>query len=154
MGFRSRAGQASHRVSSERDGSYEGTAVPWPPDVGPKRRIFTGEKGRRETLMATSGQVLINKSTVRKRDPFGAFFWLSAFYLVYCARPEDWLAGIGLLPLAKITGIAAFGAFLFGAGKGRRKFSELPLESYLLLAMIVILMVSSMLSPIWKGGAI
>jgi len=83
-----------------------------------------------------------------------AFFWLSAFYLVYCARPEDWLAGIGLLPLAKITGIAAFGAFLFGAGKGRRKFSELPLESYLLLAMIVILMVSSMLSPIWKGGAI
>ena len=83
-----------------------------------------------------------------------AFFWLSAFYLVYCARPEDWLAGIGLLPLAKITGIAAFGAFLFGAGKGRRKFSELPLEAYLLLAMIVILMVSSMLSPIWKGGAI
>ena len=105
--------------------------------------------------MVTSATTAPNPNGAGRLKNAGmAFFWLSAFYLVYCARPEDWLAGIGLLPLAKITGIAAFGAFLFGAGKGRRKFSELPLESYLLLAMIVILMVSSMLSPIWKGGAI
>ncbi len=83
-----------------------------------------------------------------------AFFWLSAFYLVYCGRPEDWVAGLGFLPLAKITSAGAVLAFLFASGKGRRKFRDLPVEGYLLLAIIAILTVSSMLSPIWKGGAI
>jgi O-antigen ligase len=83
-----------------------------------------------------------------------AFFWLSAFYFVYCIRPEDWIPGLAPIPLAKITGIGAFVAFLFGAGRGKRKFRDLPAESYYLLAMISILMISSLLSPVWKGGAI
>jgi hypothetical protein len=82
------------------------------------------------------------------------FFWLSAFYLVYCARPEDWLPGLSVLPLAKITGIGAFLAFLFGAGRGKRKFRDLPIESYYLLGLIVILTISSVLSPVWKGGSV
>jgi O-antigen ligase len=82
------------------------------------------------------------------------FFWLSAFYLVYCARPEDWFAPIGFIPLAKITGVGAVLAFMFSAKKGQRKFRELPIESYFLLLMIMILMLSSVLSPVWKGGAI
>jgi O-antigen ligase len=82
------------------------------------------------------------------------FFWLSAFYLVYCARPEDWVHAIGVVPLAKITGVGAFLAFLFTAGRGKRKFRDLPVESYYLLVMIGVLSVSSLLSPVWKGGAI
>jgi len=31
------------------------------------------------------------------------FFWLSAFYFVYCARPEDWIPGLAYIPLAKFT---------------------------------------------------
>jgi O-antigen ligase len=83
-----------------------------------------------------------------------AFFWLNAFYVVYCARPEDWFSPIGFLPLAKITGVGAVLAFMFASGKGNRKFRQLPIESYYLLVMIVILMVSSIFSPVWKGGAI
>jgi O-antigen ligase len=83
-----------------------------------------------------------------------SFFWLNAFYVVYCARPEDWFAPFGIIPLAKITGIGAFLAFLFSGGKGKRKFRELPVESYFLLAMIAILMVSSVFSPVWRGGAV
>ncbi len=82
------------------------------------------------------------------------FFWLSAFYLVYCARPEDWIPGLTVVPLAKITGVGAVLAFLFSAGKGQRKFRDLPIESYYLLAMIVVLMLSSVISPVWRGGAI
>jgi O-antigen ligase len=82
------------------------------------------------------------------------FFWLSAFYLVYCARPEDWFSPIGIVPLAKVTGIMAVLAFMFSGRKGQRKFSELPVESYFLLVMIAILMLSSMVSPVWRGGAI
>src|SRR5258708_38823620 len=82
------------------------------------------------------------------------FFWLNAFYLVYCARPADWFGPIGIVPLAKITGIAAFLAFLFSSGKGKRKFRALPIEPYFLLVMMAILLVSSVFSPFWKEAAI
>ncbi|MBV9343178.1 MAG: O-antigen ligase family protein, partial [Acidobacteria bacterium] len=82
------------------------------------------------------------------------FFWLSAFYFVYCGRPEDWFHGLGLLPMAKIAGLGAILALLFGAGKGKRKFRDLPLESYYLLAMIVVLYLAALLSPVWRGGAL
>jgi len=82
------------------------------------------------------------------------FFWLSAFYFVYCARPEDWFGGFAILPLAKISGLAAVLSFLFASRKGRRKLRDLPVESHLLLAMIVILLISSVLSPVWKAGAL
>ena len=36
----------------------------------------------------------------------GAFFWLSAFYVVYCARPEDWIPGLYLFPIAnRLSGL-------------------------------------------------
>ena len=82
------------------------------------------------------------------------FFWLSAFYFVYCARPEDWFSPIGFLPIAKIAGVMAVLAFMFSGRKGKRRFSELPVEAYFLLLMIAILMLSSMVSPVWRGGAI
>ena len=28
-----------------------------------------------------------------------AFFWLSAFFVVYCARPEDWVPGLNYIPV-------------------------------------------------------
>jgi len=83
-----------------------------------------------------------------------AFFWLSGFYFVYCIRPEDWIHPLGAIPLAKITGIGAFLAFLAGSSRGNRRFSQLPVEAHYLLAMIAVLMMSSLLSPVWRGGAI
>lgn len=81
------------------------------------------------------------------------FFWLSAFYFVYCSRPEDWFHPLAILPLAKITGIGAFLAFVFSAKSGQRKFRDLPVEAHYLLAFICVLMVASLTSPIWKGGS-
>jgi hypothetical protein len=83
-----------------------------------------------------------------------SFFWLSGFYLVYCVRPEDWIHPVAVLPLAKITGVAAFLAFLFRTKKGNRNFRDLPRESFYLLAMIGILFVSAVFSPVWRGGAL
>jgi O-antigen ligase len=84
----------------------------------------------------------------------GAFFWLSAFYFVYCARPEDWIPGLKYVPLAKITGILAIVGLLNSLGKTQRKFKDVPRESWYLLALICILVMSALLSPIWKGGAL
>jgi O-antigen ligase len=84
----------------------------------------------------------------------GAFFWLSAFYLVYCTRPEDWIPGISYLPLAKITVVFALLGLLASWGRSKRKFRDLPRESHFLLALIALLFLSALLSPVWKGGAL
>jgi len=90
-----------------------------------------------------------------QKDPLrGAFFWLSAFYLVYCSRPEDWIPGLRYLPLAKITGIFAVLGLISSWGKTQRKFKDLPRESFYLLALIGVLVPSALLSPIWRGGAL
>ena len=84
----------------------------------------------------------------------GAFFWLSAFYVVYCARPEDWIPGLKYIPLAKITGFLALLGLLNSLGRTQRKLKDLPRESGYLLALIGVLFASGFLSPIWKGGAV
>jgi len=89
-----------------------------------------------------------------KRDPLaGAFFWLSAFYLVYCARPEDWIPGLQYVPLAKISAIFALLGLLLSAGRTRRGLRDLPREASYFFAMICLLFVSALLSPVWRGGA-
>ena len=103
--------------------------------------------------MAETGEQVL---TVRKPTAEalrGPFFWLTAFYVVYCARPEDWMP-LGSLPLAKITAIAAFLGLLASAGKTERSFKDLPREAGYLLALIGLMFLSGLLSPIWKGGAI
>ncbi len=95
-----------------------------------------------------------NEQTPKEKEALGgAFFWLSAFYLVYCARPEDWIPGLGYLPLAKISGVFALLGFLTSVGKTKRGFRDLPKEATYLLIMIALLFPSALLSPIWKGGA-
>jgi O-antigen ligase len=83
----------------------------------------------------------------------GAFFWLSAFYFVYCARPEDWIPGLKYLPLAKITSVFALLALAMSVGKSKRRIQDLPKEGFYLIALICLLIFTSFLSPVWKGGA-
>lgn len=84
----------------------------------------------------------------------GAFFWLSAFFLVYCARPEDWIPGLKYAPLAKITAILAMWGLFQSLGRTKRTFRDIPREGKLLLAMIGLLFLSAFLSPVWRGGAV
>jgi O-antigen ligase len=83
----------------------------------------------------------------------GGFFWLSAFYFVYCARPEDWLPGLKYVPLAKISSLLALLSLLMSVGKTKRGFRDLPKEAFYLLLMIGMLFVSALSSQVWKGGA-
>jgi hypothetical protein len=83
-----------------------------------------------------------------------AFFWLTAFFVVYCARPEDWIPGLKYLPLAKITAIFALWGLFNAMGKTKRTLKDLPKEAGILLIMIGLLYVGAFLSPIWIGGAV
>ena len=84
----------------------------------------------------------------------GAFFWLTAFYLVYCSRPGDFFPLLGYLPLAKITGLLALFSLIFAAGRTPRRFKDLPREASYLLVIIALLFLGAFLSPVWKGGAV
>jgi len=95
------------------------------------------------------------RTSFRASDPTkNAFFWLCAFFVVYCARPEDWIPGLKYLPLAKLTAIPAIWGLFASWGKTKRSYKDLPKEAKLLLYMIGLLYVGAFLSPIWKGGAI
>ena len=89
-----------------------------------------------------------------KKEPLaGAFFWLSAFYVAYCARPTDWIPGFANVPVVKISGIFALLALLMSAGRSRRRLRDLPREAIYFFAIICLLFVSAVVNPIWKGGA-
>lgn len=95
-----------------------------------------------------------HKSAAKAREALqGAFFWLSSFYFVYCARPADSIHFLSYIPLAKITGVLTFLALVMSVGKTPRRFKDLPREATYLLAMLVLLFAASFLSPIWRGGA-
>jgi len=95
------------------------------------------------------------RTSFRASDPTRmAFFWLSGFFVVYCARPEDWIPGLKFFPLAKITAILAMWGLFTSLGRTKRTFKDLPKEARLLLAMIGLLYVGAFLSPVWRGGAV
>jgi hypothetical protein len=90
----------------------------------------------------------------REKDALnGAFFWLTAFYFVYCARPADLIPALGVIPLAKIAGALAALSLFFSIGRTSRQFKDLPKEAFYLLFLIILLFASALLSPVWKGGA-
>src|ERR1700691_1655941 len=76
------------------------------------------------------------------------------FYVVYCARPEDWIPGLKYVPLAKISAIFAIIGLIATAGRTKRAMKDMPPELKYLLAMILLLFLWAPLSPIWKGGAV
>ena len=95
------------------------------------------------------------RTSFRISDPTkSAFFWLCGFFVVYCARPEDWIPGLKYLPLAKITAIMAMWGLFNALGKTKRTIKDLPKESRLLLVMILLLLAGGFLSPVWRGGAV
>jgi hypothetical protein len=95
------------------------------------------------------------RTSFRASDPTRmAFFWLSAFFVVYCARPEDWIPGLKFFPLAKITAILAMWGLFTSLGRTKRTLKDLPKEARLLLIMIGLLYLGAFLSPVWRGGAV
>jgi len=105
--------------------------------------------------MAAPADILGRRRIAQVVDPTkSAFFWLSAFFVVYCARPEDWVPGLKYFPLAKITAILAMWALFNSSGRTKRTYKDLPKEAKLLLWLTGILYVSGFLSPVWKGGAV
>lgn len=99
--------------------------------------------------MSASAAVLENSTA--KRQPFqAAYVSLLLFMLIYCARPEDWVPGLGHIPLAKIVGAIVIVSGLVSLGQSRLR---LPREISYLLFLTGWLWLCVPFSPVWKGGA-
>jgi hypothetical protein len=120
---------------------------------GPESQTLSGTgEGRGHQLAAA--EVILRKPEPEREPLRGAYFWLTLFFVVYCARPEDWIPGLHVIPLAKITGVFAVIGFVLSMGRTRRSLHNLPKESLYLLVMIGLLFISAIFSPVWKGGAL
>lgn len=96
-----------------------------------------------------------SQTLAKVREPqAGVFFWLAAFYVVYCARPEDWIPGLASVPLAKISGILALLGLLMASGRTKRGFRDLPREAFYFIGIILCLFVAALLTTVWRGGAL
>jgi O-antigen ligase len=71
--------------------------------------------------------------------------------VIYFARPQDWIPGLSSAPLAKIAGILVLLALIFSL---RQIHQRLPLESLFVALLVGQLFLASLLSPVWRGGAI
>jgi len=95
-------------------------------------------------------EVTAQPHSIQRSEPLaGAYFWLLAFFVVYCARPEDWVPGLRSVPLAKITAVLALAAFALSLGQARR----LPREVLYLFLLFAQLCLTAAFSPVWRGGA-
>jgi hypothetical protein len=95
------------------------------------------------------------RMSITMADPTkGAFFWLTAFFVVYCTRFQDFIPGFQYLPVAKVPAIMAMWGLFNALGKTKRNFRDLPKMVNLLLYIIILLYLGAFLSPIWKGGAL
>lgn len=122
--------------------------------AGKRLTITHSTFARLHCSVAEALKVLENRRPPRKKEVLsGAFFWLTAFYFIYCARPTDFTPGLNEIPLAKIAALLAILSLLASAGKTPRKLGDLPKEGVYLLLLIALLFASAFLSPVWRGGA-
>jgi O-antigen ligase len=76
---------------------------------------------------------------------------LVVFMVVYFARPEEWLPGVGSLPLAKLAVIPLLLALFLSIDKLQWRW---PMEISFFIALTAQLWAASVFSPVWKGGAV
>ena len=96
----------------------------------------------------------VERAVPRHREPFAfAYGCLVLFLVVYCARPEDWIPGLAVVPLAKITGFVTLLAFLLSFGLSGRNVLNLPREMFYMVLLFGQLLLAAIFSPVWRGGA-
>jgi putative inorganic carbon (hco3(-)) transporter len=93
--------------------------------------------------------------TTRVGRPTGrstsGYFWLLLFIVFYFYRPEDWVPGLKVIPIEKITGTLA----LLGFGLSlltTKRFPRMPVELFYLILLFGQFCLTIPFA-IWRGGA-
>jgi putative inorganic carbon (HCO3(-)) transporter len=103
------------------------------------------------TYAIGTAAVPTQRSASRRKPLAGAYVALLLFLLIYFSRPEDWIPGLAVVPMAKIAGGLAFLALLFSLKQLR---SSLPREVIYLTLLVGQLFLAAAISSVWRGGAV
>jgi putative inorganic carbon (hco3(-)) transporter len=102
--------------------------------------------------VATLTTGMNNSSATATRKGKFAYTCLLLLSVLYFARPEDFIPGLGLIPVAKIAGGLAFLALIFSLLSGGGKI-KIPFENKLLLGLLFWLLLTVPFAY-WRGGAL
>jgi putative inorganic carbon (HCO3(-)) transporter len=97
-----------------------------------------------------SGEGPARAKSSRHQPLAAAYLGLLIFMFVYFARPEDWVPGLSQVPFAKLSGILALVALACSISQFRQR---IPREVFFLFLLVGQLFISSLFSPVWRGGA-
>jgi O-antigen ligase len=101
------------------------------------------DRGRSATWMARAQSI-----ATQGRRPF-VYGALVVFTWLYYYRPEDFIPGMDAIPMAKIAGIIALVALIFGMMGGRAKVPR----AVIFLCLLLLQMAMAVPFAIWRGGA-
>jgi putative inorganic carbon (hco3(-)) transporter len=118
------------------------------PDVGSSRPI---PRGMGAAGSETAVSQLRRKIASPKARLSEAYIALLLFMVVYCARPEDWIPGLGIVPLAKIAGLLALVGFLISLDQIRQR---LPKEVIFVILLTAQLFLTVPMSTVYRAGAL
>jgi O-antigen ligase len=101
------------------------------------------------TMTASRGA---GPQTGRHATLFSAYFWLLLFITLYFLRPEDWIPGLAVIPIEKVTGFLALMGFGFGMLAAGQQFLRMPRETFYLILLFGQFCLTIPFA-IWRGGA-
>ena len=110
-------------------------------------RAWGSERSSRSTSAPISWERSAEPSGRRSSFAYGA---LVVFCFLYFYRPEDFIPGVGMIPMAKISGILAFLGLLVGiAAQGKIRMPK----AIKFLFVLLVQMILTIPFAVWRGGA-
>src|ERR1700688_216719 len=101
--------------------------------------LIKSETGHLTVTMNTNS-VPTRRRASQGKPLVAAYAALLLFMVIYCARPEDWIPGLAIVPLAKIAAILALVALAFSIQHIR---TRMPREIYFLVLLTAQLFAAS-----------
>jgi O-antigen ligase len=86
------------------------------------------------------------------RRSSSAYFWLLLFIAFYFYRPEDWIPGLEVIPIEKITGILVIICLCFSVLATGQQLQRIPRETLYLILLFVQFCLTIPFA-VWHGGA-
>jgi hypothetical protein len=94
----------------------------------------------------------VRPQTGRHATPLSAYFWLLLFITLYFLRPEEWIPGLAVIPVEKITGLLALAGFGLGLLVSSQRFRHMPRETLYLILLFGQLCLTIPFA-LWRGGS-
>lgn len=103
-------------------------------------------------MQTTATPIYSVTGTGRRARRSWAYPWLLLFIAFYFYRPEDWIPGLDVIPIEKITGILVLVGLSFSVLATRQQLRRIPRETLYLILLFGQFCLTIPFA-VWRGGA-